>query len=171
MAVTRSAAMAYNKPAYPQIARDRIKSSQLLRLLENHALKGTPLEPSRMRAAEILLDRTVPKLQSIAISGADGGAVPLYVIHGDIQSHREAAGSQRIIEQSGPAYPVIRREQIGQDVSDLSSYSMAGDYSSEVTSLHPEISPEPHQVIDSHGHLAEDDADVLPRDHRQSEQV
>jgi hypothetical protein len=55
--------------------RRRIKATLLLKALEDHVLGGSDLKSSQIRAAETLLRKVVPDLQSVQITGADGGAV------------------------------------------------------------------------------------------------
>lgn len=48
----------------------KIQASQLINLLQNHALKpGSEISPSRMKAIEILLRKSVPDLTAITLSG------------------------------------------------------------------------------------------------------
>ena len=55
-------------------ARQKIKTTQLINRLQNHGL-GTlkpPLDQTQIRAIEVLLRKSVPDLQSVAHTGADG---------------------------------------------------------------------------------------------------
>jgi len=46
--------------------KDKIQASQLVNLLQDHALKkGKKIDPSRIKAAEILLARSIPILSSV----------------------------------------------------------------------------------------------------------
>lgn len=57
----------------------KIKTSQLLNVLQKHALEGTKdFDATRMKAIEILLRKSLPDLQSIEHTGEDGG--PLTVV-------------------------------------------------------------------------------------------
>jgi hypothetical protein len=47
----------------------KIKTSQLLNRLENHALGENDMTPTQIRAAEICLRKTLPDLTSTQISG------------------------------------------------------------------------------------------------------
>ncbi len=48
----------------------KIQASQLINVLQNHALgKSEELSPSRIKAIEILLRKSVPDLQSVEITG------------------------------------------------------------------------------------------------------
>ena len=50
--------------------RKKIKVSQLLNVLQNHALGETEeLSPTRMKAIEILLRKSMPDMASVTISG------------------------------------------------------------------------------------------------------
>ena len=50
--------------------RKKIQVSQLLNVLQNHALGGTEeLSPTRMKAIEILLRKSMPDMASVTISG------------------------------------------------------------------------------------------------------
>lgn len=60
----------------------KIQASQLINVLQNHALGLTEadLSPSRLKAIEILLRKSVPDLQSVEMTGADGGPVEVTTI-------------------------------------------------------------------------------------------
>ena len=50
--------------------RQKIKASQLINVLQNHALEGKgDLSPTRMKAIEILLRKSVADLSSVQLSG------------------------------------------------------------------------------------------------------
>lgn len=50
--------------------REKIRASQLINVLQNHALDpGSEISPSRIKAIEILLRKSVPDLSSIEIDG------------------------------------------------------------------------------------------------------
>jgi hypothetical protein len=54
--------------------RAKIQASQLINVLQNHALGLTEeLAASRLKAIEILLRKTVPDLSQIQATGEDGG--------------------------------------------------------------------------------------------------
>lgn len=57
--------------------RRKIQAGQLLKVLENHALNddGSELSPTRIKAIEILLKKSLPDLQSVEHTGPDGGPV------------------------------------------------------------------------------------------------
>lgn len=54
----------------------KIQASQLVNVLQNHALgKTKELSASRLKAIEILLRKTIPDLQSVELKGEGGGAI------------------------------------------------------------------------------------------------
>ena len=56
--------------------RKKIQASQLINVLQDHALTGDGEMPlSRMKAIEILLRKSIPDLSSVTLSAPDGGAV------------------------------------------------------------------------------------------------
>lgn len=57
--------------------RSRIQATKLADRLGNHALGTVEMTGTQVRAAEILLRKTVPDLQSIALTGPNGGAVQI----------------------------------------------------------------------------------------------
>ena len=61
--------------------RTKIQTSQLVNVLQNHALGTDKIEitPTRMKAIEILLRKSLPDLSSTEISGVDGGDIPIGV--------------------------------------------------------------------------------------------
>lgn len=61
--------------SHDQKTRDRIKTSQLINRLTDHALGKIDLVATQVRAIEVLLKKTVPDLQAISLSGPDGGAI------------------------------------------------------------------------------------------------
>ena len=64
--------------------RAKIQTSQLLNVLQNHALglDSGELPPSRMRAAEVLLKKSLPDLSSTEITGDSEQPVALKIITG-----------------------------------------------------------------------------------------
>lgn len=63
------------KPHQEEV-RAKIQASQLINVLQNHALGVTEeLSSSRLKAIEILLRKSVPDLSSVEMTGADGGPV------------------------------------------------------------------------------------------------
>lgn len=58
--------------------RTKIQASQLINVLQNHALGiSEELSPSRIKAIEVLLRKSLPDLQSVEHTGPDGGAVDM----------------------------------------------------------------------------------------------
>lgn len=64
--------------------RTKIQTSQLINVLENHALGiSEDLPNSRLKAIEILLNKTLPNLQSTQIEGSGkNGEIEHNVTHG-----------------------------------------------------------------------------------------
>lgn len=61
--------------------RAKIQASQLINVLQNHALGVTgELPQTRIKAIEILLRKSIPDLSSIELGGPDGGAVKFEVV-------------------------------------------------------------------------------------------
>lgn len=56
-------------------ARTKIKTTQLINRLQDHALKDTDLSNSQIKAIEILLRKSVPDLQAVTLSAPDGGPI------------------------------------------------------------------------------------------------
>lgn len=70
MAVTKRNAMLIEE------AREKIKTTQLINRLQDHALGEVEMTPTQVRAVEVLLKKRVPDLTSVAIGGGhDGEAV------------------------------------------------------------------------------------------------
>ena len=59
--------------------RSKIQASQLINKLTDHALRGTELGATQIRAIEILLKKSLPDLSSIEISGEGGGPIQSHV--------------------------------------------------------------------------------------------
>ena len=63
--------------------RTKIQTTQLVNVLQNHALGITEkIEPSRMKAIEILLRKSLPDLQSTEITGDTDSPLGIKVITG-----------------------------------------------------------------------------------------
>lgn len=62
--------------------RRKIQASQLINVLQAHALTGEgEMSPTRMKAIEILLRKSIPDLSAISLEGnGDGGAVLVQAI-------------------------------------------------------------------------------------------
>lgn len=65
---------------HQDFVRDKIQASQLINVLQNHALGvGTELSASRIKAIEVLLRKTLPDLSQVALTDPEGGE--LGVVH------------------------------------------------------------------------------------------
>lgn len=64
--------------------RTKIQTSQLINVLQNHALglDSGELPPSRMKAAEVLLKKALPDLSSTELSGDSDAPLTIKVITG-----------------------------------------------------------------------------------------
>ena len=61
--------------------RSKIQASQLINVLQKHALTGTKdFDPTRMKAIEILLKKSLPDLQSIELTGDPENPVGISII-------------------------------------------------------------------------------------------
>ena len=60
---------------HSEAVRAKIQASQLINRLTDHALGKISLEPTQVRAIEILLKKSVPDLSSIEMTGENGGPV------------------------------------------------------------------------------------------------
>lgn len=73
------ASMAARKKLWhPDIVRQRIRVSQLLNRLNNHAAGKCEMSQTQVRAAEILLKKSLPDLSSVEMTGEGGG--PLQIV-------------------------------------------------------------------------------------------
>jgi len=56
--------------------RKKIQASQLINVLQDHALSGEgEISPTRMKAIEILLKKSLPDLSSIELTGSEDNPV------------------------------------------------------------------------------------------------
>ena len=78
-----------NHPDDPTFEKSRakIQTTQLVKRLSNHALgtdddQGNPvkLDASQVTAIRVLLDKTIPNLQAITLTGEGGGPVKLELL-------------------------------------------------------------------------------------------
>ena len=60
--------------------RAKIQASQLVNVLQQHALKGGELAPSRIKAIEILLRKSIADLSSIELTGPGNGPIQVTAI-------------------------------------------------------------------------------------------
>lgn len=77
--------MSEKNAPYPEIARDRIKSTLLIDKLQNHILEGEehPMSKTQVSAAIALLKKTVPDLQSIEAVHKGDVNHPIMISHTD----------------------------------------------------------------------------------------
>lgn len=57
------------KVMHDEFTRDRIKTTQLVNRLEKHALGEITMEPTQVRAIEVLLRKSLPDLSNVQLSG------------------------------------------------------------------------------------------------------
>ena len=57
------------RKTHQEDVRSKIQTSQLVNRLTDHALKGTKLEPTQVRAIEVLLRKSLPDLSAVTFSG------------------------------------------------------------------------------------------------------
>lgn len=61
--------------------RAKIQASQLINVLQKHALEGMKdFDPTRMKAIEILLKKSLPDLSSVEVTGPGGDALTIQVV-------------------------------------------------------------------------------------------
>ena len=59
--------------------REKIKSSQLINRLTDHALGDLELSNTQVRAIEILLKKSIPDLSAVKHKGDDGGSLSIVI--------------------------------------------------------------------------------------------
>jgi hypothetical protein len=59
--------------------RAKIQAGNLINRLQKHISGEIALENTQLKAIEILLDRSIPKLSSVELSGSGGGAIQINV--------------------------------------------------------------------------------------------
>ena len=59
--------------------RRRIQTSQLINRLENHVLNATDMSSTQLRAAEILLRKSLPDVSAVELSGDDAGPMKMVI--------------------------------------------------------------------------------------------
>lgn len=62
---------------HSEMVREKIRASTLIDRLQKHATGDIEMTATQIKAAETLLDRSVPKLAQIQHTGANGGAIQL----------------------------------------------------------------------------------------------
>lgn len=61
-----------SRKEYSEEVRNKIKSSMVLNKLMEHVLEGKEMKSTQIKAAEILLRKTVPDLSATQITGGEG---------------------------------------------------------------------------------------------------
>ncbi len=84
----------------PEIVRQRIQASQIMNRLQDHILGLVELSPTQIRAAEILLRKTVPDLTAIQHSGTIGVEKP-EELNDSVLAHIALRGRNRDSEEKG----------------------------------------------------------------------
>src|SRR5271170_126148 len=84
----------------PDIVRQRIKTSHLVRVLQDHVFGTCELSATQLRAAECLLRKTLPDQSSVAHTGSIDLVKPEELSDNDL-AHIATAGSTRAIEAPG----------------------------------------------------------------------
>lgn len=59
--------------------RAKIQAGNLINRLEKHINGEISLESSQLKAIELLLDRSIPKLSAVELTGKEGGPISLTV--------------------------------------------------------------------------------------------
>ena len=68
---------------HSQMVRDKIQASKLIAVLQDHALGiSEELKPTRLKAIEMLLKKSIPDLQSIELTGDPDKPVEHRIITG-----------------------------------------------------------------------------------------
>lgn len=72
-----------NQSKNNESCREKIQTSQLINRLQDHVFKETPgtdISATQMKAIEILLRKSLPDLQSVEMTGKDGGALQINIV-------------------------------------------------------------------------------------------
>lgn len=68
---------------HSQMVRDKIQATKLIQVLQDHALGiSEELKPTRLKAIEMLLKKSIPDLQSIELTGDPEKPMEFKVITG-----------------------------------------------------------------------------------------
>lgn len=67
------------RPKHSDEVRAKIQASQLINRLQNHVLGDGKLTATQLKAAEVLLRKSVPDLSRVEMSGPNGQPVPTSV--------------------------------------------------------------------------------------------
>jgi hypothetical protein len=59
--------------------RRRIQTSQLINRLENHVLSNSEMSSTQLRAAEVLLRKTLPDVSAVEMTGEDNGPIKMVI--------------------------------------------------------------------------------------------
>lgn len=62
------------RKAHQDTVREKIRTSQLINRLQNHALGKIKLETTQIKSIEVLIRKTLPDLSSVQLSGDPDGA-------------------------------------------------------------------------------------------------
>jgi hypothetical protein len=94
--------------------RAKIQASQLINVLQDHALNGeSEISQSRMKAIEILLRKSVPDLSAVTVSGDADNPIE--------HTHRLSAEAQRLMGELVPGRANTSGEAPVQDGPVLSA--------------------------------------------------
>ena len=66
---------ARQRPGLSENTRKRIKTTMLVKRLEDHILGKCDLSTSQVRGIEVLLRKTLPDLSAVEMTGEDGGPI------------------------------------------------------------------------------------------------
>lgn len=83
MAATRRNAMLIEE------ARNKIRTTQLINRLQDHGLGKIQMEPSQVKAIEILLRKSVPDLSAHTLEGPNGGPIQTSIVTAEPMSDEE----------------------------------------------------------------------------------
>jgi hypothetical protein len=67
-------------PKHDQKTREKIQTTQLINRLISHVNGSAELSATQVRAAEILLKKTLPDLQSVQLAGTDADGNPSEIV-------------------------------------------------------------------------------------------
>lgn len=71
-------------PRHTEMVRQKIQAGVLIDRLQKHAQGKNDMTATQIKAAEVLLERSVPKLAQIQHTGANGGAIQVTVASEDV---------------------------------------------------------------------------------------
>jgi hypothetical protein len=67
-------------PRHQDMVRDKIQAIRIVEELQRHVFGDRDMTSTEIRAAEILLNKTVPNLQTTELTGAGGDALTVTVM-------------------------------------------------------------------------------------------